>query len=237
MRIPPAIGAASLRVLIVEDQHDLAEALRVNLRGQGYRVDTASDGRQALAFVRAQVPDIMILDLGLPGLDGLSLLARLRSEQHWFPVLILSARDEDADKLEGFRLGADDYVTKPFRSLELMARIQAMARRVVQTAAAVAASAAAAEAPTSDMAPVTFDDATVALTCGLTARQAEVARLMAEGLTNPEIAEALQLSRFTVRNHAEQIFARLGVASRWQVADALRAAVRRHRATQSAAPG
>src|SRR5215218_1702830 len=116
----------SLRILIVEDHDDLADALRTNLRSEGYQASVASDGRQALAMVRADPPDIVVLDLGIPGLDGLALLARLRAEGHWCPVLILSARDSDSDKVEGFRLGADDYVTKPFRTLELMARVDAM---------------------------------------------------------------------------------------------------------------
>ena len=134
INIPKAVDdvSPSLRILIVEDHDDLADALRTNLRSEGYHASVASDGRQALAMVRADPPDIVVLDLGLPGLDGLALLSRLRAEGHWCPVLILSARDSDSDKVEGFRLGADDYVTKPFRTLELMARVDAMARRVVR---------------------------------------------------------------------------------------------------------
>ncbi|MEO7521130.1 MAG: response regulator [Gemmatimonas sp.] len=122
--IPNAIDDVlhSLRILIVEDHDDLADALRTNLRSEGYHASVASDGRQALAMVRADPPDIVVLDLGIPGIDGLGLLSRLRAEGHWCPVLILSARDADSDKVEGFRLGADDYVTKPFRTVELMAR-------------------------------------------------------------------------------------------------------------------
>src|SRR3954467_12533285 len=132
--IPNALHdvSPSLRILIVEDHDDLADALRANLRSEGYQASVASDGRQALAMVRADPPDIVVLDLGIPGLDGLALLSRLRAEGHWCPVLILSARDSDSDKVEGFRLGADDYVTKPFRTLELMARVDAMGRRVIR---------------------------------------------------------------------------------------------------------
>ena len=111
--LPLPLPVSSLRILIVEDHEDLADALRVNLRSEGYQASVASDGRQALAMVRADSPDIIVLDLGIPGLDGLELLSRLRAEGHWCPVLILSARDSDSDKVEGFRLGADDYVTKP----------------------------------------------------------------------------------------------------------------------------
>jgi DNA-binding response OmpR family regulator len=208
----------NLRILIVEDHEDLADALRTNLRREGYQATVASDGRQALAMVRADPPDLIVLDLGIPGLDGLALLSRLRAEGHWCPVLILSARDSDSDKVEGFRLGADDYVTKPFRTVELMARVEAMGRRVVRgRAASVPVSSTPAAAPdTSQLTPQEIMKA-----CGLTLRQAEVALLIAEGRSNPEIAERLGISRFTARNHAEQILGRLKVESRWQVARAL----------------
>jgi DNA-binding response OmpR family regulator len=210
----------SLRILIVEDHDDLADALRANLRSEGYQANIASDGRQALAMVRADPPDIVVLDLGIPGLDGLALLSRLRAEGHWCPVLILSARNSESDKVEGFRLGADDYVTKPFRTIELMARVDAMGRRVVRERAM-------ASAPPPPAAPVSVPDVSlltaeqIMSACRLTLRQAEVALLIAEGRSNPEIAEQLGISRFTARNHAEQILARLKVESRWQVARAL----------------
>jgi DNA-binding response OmpR family regulator len=211
----------SLRILIVEDHDDLADALRANLRSEGYHASVASDGRQALAMVRADPPDIVVLDLGIPGLDGLALLSRLRAEGHWCPVLILSARDSDSDKVEGFRLGADDYVTKPFRTVELMARVDAMARRVMRERAATQPASAAppAPVPAPDVSQLTPQQVMGA--CGLTLRQAEVALLIAEGRSNPEIAERLGISRFTARNHTEQILARLKVESRWQVARAL----------------
>ena len=210
----------SLRILIVEDHEDLADALRANLRSEGYQASVATDGRQALAMVRADPPDIVVLDLGIPGLDGLALLSRLRAEGHWCPVLILSARDSDSDKVEGFRLGADDYVTKPFRTVELMARVDAMGRRVArERAAASVQPAPAAPVPAPDASLLTPQQIMGA--CGLTLRQAEVALLIAEGCSNPEIAGRLGISRFTARNHAEQILARLKVESRWQVARAL----------------
>jgi DNA-binding response OmpR family regulator len=219
--IPNAIDDVSpnLRILIVEDHEDLADALRTNLRSEGYDAAVASDGRQALAMVRADPPDIIVLDLGIPGLDGLALLSRLRAEGHWCPVLILTARDSDSDKVEGFRLGADDYVTKPFRTLELMARVDAMGRRVIRERAAASVQPAPAAVPAPDTSQLTPQQIMAA--CGLTLRQAEVALLIANGRSNPEIAERLGISRFTARNHAEQILARLKVESRWQVARAL----------------
>ena len=240
--IPNAVDDVSLnlRILIVEDHEDLADALRANLRSEGYQASVASDGRQALAMVRADPPDIVVLDLGIPGLDGLALLSRLRTEGHWCPVLILSARDSDSDKVEGFRLGADDYVTKPFRTLELMARVDAMGRRVVRERAAASVpptpvAPVVAQAPAPDTSLLTPQQVMAA--CGLTLRQAEVALLIAEGRSNPEIAERLGISRFTARNHAEQILARLKVESRWQVSRALCDAVAVAAATGGGTPG
>jgi DNA-binding response OmpR family regulator len=210
----------NLRLLIVEDHEDLADALRTNLRREGYQATVASDGRQALAMVRADPPDMIVLDLGIPGLDGLALLSRLRAEGHWCPVLILSARDSDSDKVEGFRLGADDYVTKPFRTVELMARLDAMARRVVRERTLTPGQPNTAAVPAAPDASLLTSQQIMGA-CGLTLRQAEVALLIAEGRSNPEIAQRLGISRFTARNHAEQILARLKVESRWQVARAL----------------
>jgi DNA-binding NarL/FixJ family response regulator len=153
-------------------------------------------------------------------------------------VLILSARDSDSDKVEGFRLGADDYVTKPFRTLELMARVDAMARRVVRerTAASVKpAMAAPIPAAEPDVSLLTPEQ--VMSACGLTLRQAEIALLIAEGRSNPEIAEQLGISRFTARNHAEQIFVRLKVESRWLVARALCDAVASVAGSRGGPPG
>jgi DNA-binding response OmpR family regulator len=117
------------RVLIVEDNHDLAFGLRNNLEIEGYSVEVADDGPSGLAAARRQAPDLVVLDLMLPGLDGYRVLRQLRADGMTAPVLILTARGEEADKVLGFRLGADDYVTKPFGVLELLARVEALMRR------------------------------------------------------------------------------------------------------------
>ena len=117
------------RVLIVEDNHDLAFGLRNNLEIEGYAVDVADDGPSGLAAARRSPPDLVVLDLMLPGMDGYRVLRQLRADGLTMPVLILTARGEEADKVQGFRLGADDYVTKPFGVLELLARIEALLRR------------------------------------------------------------------------------------------------------------
>jgi DNA-binding response OmpR family regulator len=117
------------RILVVEDNPDLAFGLRNNLEIEGYEVEVAQDGSAGLARVLAARPDLVILDLMLPGLDGFRVLRTLRAEGLAMPVLILTARGEEADKVRGLKLGADDYVTKPFGLLELLARVEALLRR------------------------------------------------------------------------------------------------------------
>jgi DNA-binding response OmpR family regulator len=117
------------RVLIVEDNHSLAFGLRNNLEIEGYDVDVADDGPSGLAAARRLQPDLIVLDLMIPGMDGYRVLRQIREDGLTMPVLILTAKGEEADKVLGFRLGADDYVTKPFGVLELLARVQALLRR------------------------------------------------------------------------------------------------------------
>src|SRR5688500_18512078 len=117
------------RVLIVEDNHSLAFGLRNNLEIEGYDVAVADDGPSGLAAARKLQPDLIVLDLMIPGMDGYRVLRQIREDGLTMPVLILTARGEEADKVLGFRLGADDYVTKPFGVLELLARVQALLRR------------------------------------------------------------------------------------------------------------
>ena len=121
------------RILIIEDNPDLAFGLRATLEIEGYGVDVAGDGRTGLANARTTRPDLIILDLMLPELNGYQVLRSLRDDNDETPVLILTARGEEADKVLGFRLGADDYVTKPFGRLELSARVGALLRRSAST--------------------------------------------------------------------------------------------------------
>lgn len=117
------------RVLVIEDNRDLAYGLRNNLEIEGYEVAVAEDGRSGLLAARDTKPDLVILDLMLPELDGFRVLRALREDGGDIPILILTARGEEADKVRGLRLGADDYVTKPFGLLELLARVEALLRR------------------------------------------------------------------------------------------------------------
>jgi two-component system, OmpR family, alkaline phosphatase synthesis response regulator PhoP len=117
------------RILIVEDNPDLAYGLRTGLEIEGYEVQVAENGETGLDLARSWDPDLVMLDLMLPGMDGYRVLKTLREGGSDVPVLILTARGEEADKVLGFRLGADDYVTKPCGVLELLARVGALLRR------------------------------------------------------------------------------------------------------------
>jgi len=116
-------------ILIVEDNEDLAFGLRNNLEIEGYTVRIAGDGVKGLARIRQSRPDLVILDLMLPNLDGVRVLRSLAESGPDVPVLVLTARGEETDKVRALRLGADDYVTKPFGLLELLARVEALLRR------------------------------------------------------------------------------------------------------------
>jgi DNA-binding response OmpR family regulator len=117
------------RILIVEDNATIAEGIRMNLALEGYVVEVALTGERGLTQARRWDPQLMILDLMLPGMDGYTVLRTLREEGRELPVLILSARGAETDRLRGFRLGADDYVVKPFSLPELLARVAVMLRR------------------------------------------------------------------------------------------------------------
>jgi len=130
-------GAPTRRILVVEDSEDLAFGLKENLALEGYNARVAPDGETGLEMLDDFHPDLVILDLMLPGIGGYEFLSRFRDRGREEPVLILSARDEQIDKLRGFRMGADDYVTKPFDLFELLARVDAILRRTLSEEAEV----------------------------------------------------------------------------------------------------
>lgn len=118
-----------MRVLIVEDEPSLGQQLRNTLEGAGYAIDLATDGEEGLFLGQTESYDAVVLDLGLPEIDGLTVLDRWRKEGKVMPVLVLTARDSWSDKVAGLDAGADDYVAKPFQSEELIARLRALIRR------------------------------------------------------------------------------------------------------------
>jgi DNA-binding response OmpR family regulator len=119
---------AAQTVLVVEDEDAIAEAVRARLQSEGYQVVVASDGPDAIRRHAEHRPDLVVLDLMLPGMDGLEVCTRIQRDG-WTPVLMLTARTEEADKVAGFAVGADDYLTKPFSLRELTIRVQAILRR------------------------------------------------------------------------------------------------------------
>ncbi|MGZ3601458.1 MAG: response regulator transcription factor, partial [Ktedonobacterales bacterium] len=124
--------APQRRVLVVDDEASVREVLTQYLALEGYAVYQAVDGAEALAIARAVPPDLVVLDLMLPGIDGLEVCRRLRATSA-VPVLMLTARGDEMDKLEGFRAGTDDYVTKPFSPQEIVLRVRAILRRLAAT--------------------------------------------------------------------------------------------------------
>ena len=121
-----------LRILVVDDEPPIRRLLRTALGAQGYRVEESEDGEAALDFLKRNPVDLVILDLGLPGLDGLDVVRQLRGQANAVPIIILSSRDDEAGKVAALDHGADDYVSKPFGMEELSARIRAALRHRLQ---------------------------------------------------------------------------------------------------------
>ena len=118
-----------MRALVIEDEETLRKQIVSALREQGFAIDAAGDGDEGLYLATTMPIDIAIVDLGLPGMDGLTLIRQLRKQEHNYPVLILTARDNWQDKVDGLEAGADDYLAKPFHMQELLARMRALLRR------------------------------------------------------------------------------------------------------------
>jgi DNA-binding response OmpR family regulator len=125
------------RVLVVEDERAIAQAVATRLRAEGFAVDVAGDGPSAVTVARTTRPDLVVLDVMLPGFDGLEVCRRIQAERP-VPVLMLTARDDETDLLVGLAVGADDYLTKPFSMRELAARVHALLRRIDKAAQAAA---------------------------------------------------------------------------------------------------
>src|ERR1700727_3129057 len=130
MRPPGATTTEDVtRVLVVDDEPNITELVSLGLRYEGFDVSSAHDGRGALRAVREFTPELMILDVTMPDIDGLEVVRRMRAEHIWTPVIFLTARDAIEDKVAGLTVGGDDYLTKPFSLDELIARVRAIVRR------------------------------------------------------------------------------------------------------------
>jgi two-component system OmpR family response regulator len=149
--IPANRSTPEARLLVVDDEPNLRELLSASLRYAGFEVATAADGQQALTLADSFRPDLLVLDVMMPGLDGFGVVRRLRQSGRHTPVLFLTARDAAEDKVSGLTLGGDDYVTKPFSLDEVVARIRAVLRRT-------AGAQQAAEAPRLSFADIELDE-------------------------------------------------------------------------------
>jgi two-component system OmpR family response regulator len=123
------VAETPARVLVVDDELNITELVSLGLRYEGFDVRTAHDGRGALAAIRDFKPELVILDVTMPDIDGLEVVRRMRAENIWMPVIFLTARDATEDKIAGLTVGGDDYLAKPFSLDELVARVRAMVRR------------------------------------------------------------------------------------------------------------
>jgi DNA-binding NarL/FixJ family response regulator len=198
------------RLLIVDDEPHLLRAVAACLRAEGYEVRAARSGRDALVSLAESLPDLIISDVRMPGMDGHQLVQRIRSSPRTalIPVIFLTAKDQREDRISGFRTGVDAYVTKPFEPDELLAVIGAIFNRVERTRAEFSRLLGAAEsAPSSHVAEGRLTEA-----------ETRIAEAVARGLTNKEIAAEFGVSVRTVENHVSHILAKKGFSNRVEIA-------------------
>lgn len=197
------------RLLIVDDEPNLLRAVDAVLRNEGFETSTARSGREALLSVAQNIPDLIVSDVRMPGMDGYALARRLRSSPTYalIPIVFLSAKDEMRDRIEGFRSGVDVYLTKPFEPDELVAVIKNILQRVEQTRAAIVRLVGSEPAETVFIRDEALTDA-----------EWRVAESVARGMSNKEIAEELHLSIRTIENHVSRILDKKDFSNRVEIA-------------------
>jgi DNA-binding NarL/FixJ family response regulator len=198
------------RLLLVDDEPNLLRAVAACLRSEGYEVRTARSGRDALVSLAESIPDLIISDVRMPGMDGHALVHRIRSSPRaaLIPVIFLTAKDQKEDRTQGFRTGVDAYVTKPFEPDELLAVIMAIFNRVERTRSELARLMGNADAAE----PLHVHDE------DLTDAEMKIAEAVARGLSNKEIAAGSGISVRTVENHVSHILAKKGFGNRVEIA-------------------
>ena len=205
-------------VLVVEDEPAIADLLRLNLRAAGYGVEVVRDGAAALRATRELRPSALILDIGLPSIDGIEVCRRLRAENDWTPVLFVTARDDEVDRILGLELGADDYVTKPFSPRELVARLGGVLRRVRGEKSATEQLRSGRVIVDLTSHSVTVDDSEIALTATEFDLLAQLMRRPGVVFTREQLLSevwgyASTAGGRTVDVHVAQVRAKLGDAS------------------------
>ena len=201
----------SKRLLVVDDEPNLLRAVAACLKTAGYEVSTARSGREALVQLAEAVPDLLVSDIRMPGMDGYQLARQLRGSPRTdlVPIVFLTARDETADRVEGFRAGIDAYLTKPFEPEELIAVVNGILNRVERTHSQIARLVGSTEV---EDAPVTFQDDE------LTEAEDRVALAVSRGLSNKDIAAELGISVRTVENHISHILDKKHFSNRVEIA-------------------
>jgi DNA-binding NarL/FixJ family response regulator len=197
------------RLLVVDDEPNLLRAVAACLKAENYEVSTARSGYEALMHLAETIPDLIVSDIRMPGMDGYKLARQLRASQRTalVPIVFLTAKDETADRIEGFRAGVDAYLTKPFEPDELIAVVNGILNRVERTHSQIAqlvSAAGAEEAAIQDEA--------------LTDAEKRVAIAVSRGLSNKEIAAKLDISVRTVENHISHILDKKGFTNRVEIA-------------------
>ena len=202
------------RLLVVDDEVKLLRAVAVTLRKEGYEVTTARSGAEALVRITEAMPDLIVSDIRMPGLDGYELARSLRSHARTelVPIIFLTAKDERKDRIAGLRTGVDAYLTKPFDPEELLAVVNNILSRVERTSAELArlVSSARGAAESSSSGSAADEDFTEA--------EGRIARLVATGLSNKEIAAELVVSVRTVEGHISNILSKKGRSNRVEIA-------------------
>ena len=200
------------RLLVVDDEPNLLLAVAAALRAEGYEVLTARNAREALVRVAESVPDLIISDIRMPGMDGYQLASQLRSSSRTalVPLVFLTAKDETADRVAGFRSGVDAYITKPFEPDELLAVIHSILNRVERTHAEIARLVGTSSDEASPVSAIQDED--------LTGAEGRIALAVARGLSNKEIAAEFNISVRTVENHISHILDKKNFSNRVEIA-------------------
>lgn len=198
------------RLLIVDDDPNLLLAVSETLRAEGYSVDTARRGADALVNIAEKLPDLIVSDIRMPGMDGYQLVQKIRSNARTrlIPIVFLTAKDETTDRIAGFRTGADAYLTKPFEPEELVAVVASILDRVQRTHSDLARLFGGSSAETPEF---QRDEE-------LTDAEWRVAEAVARGLSNKEIASELNLSLRTVEGHISRILDKKNLSNRVELA-------------------
>ena len=199
------------RLLVVDDEPNLLRAVAACLKAEAYEVSTSRSGHEALRQLAESIPDLIISDIRMPGMDGYKLARQLRGSPRTalVPIVFLTAKDETADRIEGFRVGVDAYLTKPFEPEELIAVVNAILQRVERTHSHIARLVSSGN---TEDASLSLQDET------LTDAENRVAVAVSRGLSNKEIAAELEISVRTVENHISHILDKKHFNNRVEIA-------------------